>query len=54
MLALGAREHTLDDAASFAEAFLTTPFSGDERHARRIAEVAEYEHTRKLPPLPAT
>jgi ribose 5-phosphate isomerase B len=54
VLALGAREHTLDDAASFAEAFLTTPFSGDERHARRIAEVAEYEHTRKLPPLPAT
>jgi ribose 5-phosphate isomerase B len=54
VLAIGAREHTLDEAASFAEAFLTTPFSGDPRHARRIAEVTEYERTRKLPPLPAT
>jgi ribose 5-phosphate isomerase B len=54
VLSLGAREHTLDEAASFAEAFLTTPFSGDPRHARRIAEVTEYERTRQLPPLPAT
>lgn len=54
VLAIGAREHTLDEAASFAEAFLTTPFSGNERHARRIAQLAEYERTRKLPPLPAT
>jgi ribose 5-phosphate isomerase B len=54
VLAIGAREHTLDEAASFAEAFLTTPFSGDPRHERRIGEVTEYERTRKLPPLPAT
>jgi ribose 5-phosphate isomerase B len=54
VLSLGAREHTLDEAASSAEAFLTTPFSGDPRHARRIAEVTEYERTRQLPPLPAT
>ena len=49
---LGAREHTLDEATSFAEAFLTTPFSGNERHARRITQLTEYEHTRKLPELP--
>jgi ribose 5-phosphate isomerase B len=54
VLSIGAREHTLDEATSFAEAFLTTPFSGNERHARRIAQVSEYERTRKLPPLPAT
>jgi ribose 5-phosphate isomerase B len=53
VLSIGAREHTLDEAASFAEAFLTTPFSGNERHARRIAELTEYESTRELPPLPA-
>jgi ribose 5-phosphate isomerase B len=53
VLAIGAREHTLDEAASFAEAFLTTPFSGNERHARRIAELTEYERTRELPPLPS-
>jgi ribose 5-phosphate isomerase B len=54
VLSIGAREHTLDDAASFADAFLSTPFSGNERHARRIAEVTEYERTRALPPLPAS
>ena len=53
VLSLGAREHTLDDATSFAEAFMTTPFSGNPRHARRIAQLAEYERTRELPPLPA-
>jgi ribose 5-phosphate isomerase B len=54
VLSLGAREHTLDDATSFAEAFLTTPFSGNERHARRIAQVLDYERTRQLPPIPAS
>jgi ribose 5-phosphate isomerase B len=54
VLSIGAREHTLDEATSFAETFLTTPFSGNERHARRIAEVAEFEKTHELPALPAT
>lgn len=54
VLSIGAREHTPDEATSFAEAFLTTPFSGNERHARRIAEVAEFEKTRELPALPPT
>ncbi|MBM7082958.1 ribose-5-phosphate isomerase [Micromonospora humidisoli] len=53
VVAVGARQHTLDEAAAIVEAFLTTPFSGNERHARRIAQVAEYERTRELPPLPA-
>jgi ribose 5-phosphate isomerase B len=52
VLAIGAREHSLDEAAIFADAFLTTPFSGNERHARRIAQLAEYERTRQLPELP--
>jgi ribose 5-phosphate isomerase B len=54
VLSIGAREHTLDEAATFADAFLTTAFSGNERHARRIAELTEYERTHELPPLPAT
>jgi len=54
VLSIGAREHTLDEATSFAEAFLTTPFSGNERHARRIAILADYERTRVLPPIPTT
>ncbi|TDC42643.1 ribose-5-phosphate isomerase [Micromonospora sp. KC213] len=52
VVAVGARQHTLDEATALVEAFLTTAFSGNERHARRIAQVAEYEHTRKLPDLP--
>ncbi|WP_305789100.1 MULTISPECIES: ribose-5-phosphate isomerase [Micromonosporaceae] len=54
VLAIGARQHTLDEASAMAEAFLTTPFSGNERHARRIAQLAEYEQSRELPELPAS
>ena len=54
VLAIGARQHTLDEATAMAEAFLTTPFSGNERHARRIGQLAEYERTRELPELPAS
>jgi ribose 5-phosphate isomerase B len=52
VVAIGARQHTLDEATGIVEAFLNTPFSGNERHARRIAQVAEYERTRELPELP--
>ena len=54
VISLGAREHTLDEATSFVDVFLATPFSGNPRHARRIAQVADYEQTRKLPDLPAS
>jgi ribose 5-phosphate isomerase B len=49
IIAIGAREHPLDEATGFVETFLTTAFSGNERHARRIAQVAEYERTRVAP-----
>ncbi|MER7419659.1 ribose-5-phosphate isomerase [Micromonospora peucetia] len=52
VVAVGARQHTLDEATAIVEAFLTTPFSGNERHARRIAQVSDYERTRQLPTLP--
>ncbi|MBX7265599.1 ribose-5-phosphate isomerase [Micromonospora sp. Llam7] len=52
VVAVGARQHTLDEAAAIVEAFLTTSFSGSERHARRVAQVAAYERTRQLPELP--
>lgn len=54
VISLGAREHTLDEATSFVEAFLATPFSGNPRHARRISQLTDYERTRELPALPAT
>ncbi|QOC90732.1 ribose-5-phosphate isomerase [Micromonospora craniellae] len=52
VVAVGARQHTLDEATAIVEAFLTTAFSGSDRHARRIAQVADYERTRELPDLP--
>ncbi len=52
VVGIGARMHTPDEAAGIVEAFLSTAFSGEERHARRIAEVADYERSGVLPPLP--
>ncbi|KIR63399.1 MULTISPECIES: ribose-5-phosphate isomerase [Micromonospora] len=52
IVAVGARQHTLDEATAIVEAFLTTSFSGNPRHARRIEQVAAYEQTRELPELP--
>jgi len=46
VVAIGARQHSLADATAFVERFLTTEFSGNERHARRIAQIAEYERSR--------
>lgn len=51
VVGIGARQHTLDGATAIVVAFLTTKFSGGDRHARRIAQVAEYERTGTLPDL---
>lgn len=53
VVAIGARQHSPEDATAFVEAFLGESFSGDARHARRIAMLADYESTGELPPLPA-
>jgi ribose 5-phosphate isomerase B len=52
VVAVGARMHSLDEATRLVLRFLETPFSGDPRHARRMAMVAEYERTSELPELP--
>lgn len=45
VISIGARQHTVDEAIRFIELFLQTPFSGDERHVRRISQLAEFEQT---------
>ncbi|MBB2910918.1 ribose 5-phosphate isomerase B [Streptosporangium becharense] len=52
VVSLGARMHTLDEATRFVEIFLRTPYSGAERHSRRIAQLTSYETTGELPSLP--
>ena len=54
VLSVGGRMHPLEDMTRFVEVFLTTPFTGAERHRRRIAMLAEYETSATLPPLPAS
>jgi ribose 5-phosphate isomerase B len=49
VMGIGARMHTQEEALEMARAFLSTPFSGDPRHARRIALLADYERDGKLP-----
>jgi ribose 5-phosphate isomerase B len=53
VLSIGARMNSVDEARAMVEAFLTTKFSGDERHARRLAMVERYEKLGDLPPVPA-
>ncbi|MFC7860041.1 ribose-5-phosphate isomerase [Arthrobacter koreensis] len=43
VVAVGGRQHSLPEATEIIEAFLAEPFSGAERHLRRIAQIAEFE-----------
>ena len=52
VLSVGGRMHTVPEMTRFVEVFLATPFGDDERHARRIGMIAEYEASHTLPPLP--
>ncbi|AWB86683.1 ribose-5-phosphate isomerase [Mycetocola zhujimingii] len=45
VISIGARQHSFDEVKTFIDAFIAEPFSGDERHVRRIAQIAEYETT---------
>lgn len=43
VVSVGARMHTEAEALAIVEAFLSTSFSQDERHRRRIGQLTEYE-----------
>ena len=45
VISIGARQHPVEDVIRFIDLFIATPFSGDERHVRRIAQLGEYERT---------
>lgn len=45
VVAVGGRQHTVEEATELIEAFLAEPFSDAERHNRRIGKIATYEAT---------
>jgi ribose 5-phosphate isomerase B len=45
VVSVGARMHTLDEATAIVEAFLTTPWSDEPRHQKRIDMLLTYERT---------
>ena len=45
VVAVGGRQHSIEEATQIIEAFLAEPFSEDERHVRRIGKIATYEQT---------
>ncbi|HEY2556924.1 MAG TPA: ribose-5-phosphate isomerase [Diaminobutyricibacter sp.] len=45
VISIGARQHTIEEATGFIDTFIAEPFSFEERHARRIAQLAEFEAT---------
>ena len=44
--------HPVEDMTHFVDVFIRTPFSGDERHQRRIDMMSAYESSGDLPALP--
>lgn len=46
VISIGARQHSEQEALHLIDVFLTEPFSAEERHVRRIAQIADYEESR--------
>jgi ribose 5-phosphate isomerase B len=51
VISVGARMHSLDEASRLVEVFVSTPYSGDARHTRRIEMLLSYERSGVLPPV---
>ncbi|OAN40865.1 ribose-5-phosphate isomerase [Microbacterium sp. H83] len=52
VISIGARQHTFEEVISFIDTFIATPFSHDERHVRRIGQIADFERDGSLLPDP--
>ena len=52
VISIGGRMNSAEEARSMVRTFLGTPFSGEERHQRRIDMVSAYETSKTLPELP--
>jgi ribose 5-phosphate isomerase B len=52
VISIGARQHTYDEVLTLIDTFIATPFSNEERHVRRIAQIRAYEDDGSLLPDP--
>ena len=52
VIAIGARQHSFDEVVSLIDTFIATPFSDEERHVRRIAQIRAFEESGALLPDP--
>lgn len=52
VISIGARMNTVEEAKEMVATFVSTQFSGQERHQRRIDMMAAYEVDGVLPELP--
>jgi ribose 5-phosphate isomerase B len=48
VVAVGGRQHSVEEATQLIEFFLEEPFSNDERHVRRIGKIATYENSGEI------
>ncbi|MFM8897386.1 MAG: ribose-5-phosphate isomerase [Actinomycetota bacterium] len=48
VISIGGRMHDEEFCLKLVDTFLATPFTGDERHARRIGLISQYEQSRNL------
>lgn len=46
VISVGARQHSTEEIFALIEAFIAEPFSGDERHQRRIDQIQAYDDER--------
>ncbi|WP_221584238.1 ribose-5-phosphate isomerase [Microbacterium sp. G2-8] len=53
VISIGARQHSVEEVLGFVDRFIGTPFSGDERHVRRIGQIGDFERDGSLVPGPA-
>ena len=43
VISIGGRMHSIDECKAILDAYISEPFSNDERHIRRIDKIAKYE-----------
>ncbi|WP_394938209.1 ribose-5-phosphate isomerase [Psychromicrobium sp. YIM B11713] len=48
VVAVGGRQHSVQEATELIETFLREPFSEAERHVRRIAKIAAFEQSGEI------